>query len=134
MNKSESYKSSIANKETSWWLKSCCYLSYICRKSAAFFMIWISIVLMFGVVCSHTNEMGQDEFYRFIFFLQHPFVIVVNVLALISMLFHTLTWFNFNHFTAGGKRSANILSVLGLWVITIVISVAMLLLVFGYFR
>lgn len=98
MNSSESdklYRKPHLNQmESNWWLKLRCYFFYILRESTAFFMIWTSLVLMFGVVCSHINEMGQNEFYRFIFFLQHPVVIVINTLALLSALIHSLTWFN----------------------------------------
>ncbi|WP_392560428.1 fumarate reductase subunit C [Orbus mooreae] len=142
MNSSESDKSyrkpHLNQMESNWWLKLRYYFFYILRESTAFFMIWTSLVLMFGVVCSHINEMGQNEFYRFIFFLQHPVVIVINTLALLSALIHSLTWFNLApkamNIIIAGKKTPNMLFTLGLWCITIIISTIMLLLIFGYFK
>lgn len=120
-----------------WWRKSNHYLFYIIRESTAFFMLWVSIILMYGVICAHTNEMGQDEFYRFIFFLQHPIVVVLNVLTLLAALIHSITWFNLvpkaiNIVIANKKPPAR-LFIITLWLITIVISTALLLLILGYF-
>lgn len=83
-----------AEMPANWSLKLRFYLFYMIRESSAFFMIWFSLVLMFGIICSYTNAQGQDEFYRFIFFLRHPLVIVLNSLTLLAALLHTVTWFN----------------------------------------
>lgn len=128
----------LADMPNNWWSKLRYYLFYIVRESTAFFMLWISIVLMYGVICAQVNEVGRDEFYRFIFFLQNPIVIVINILALIAALIHSFTWFNLapkatNIIFAGKKLSATPM-VIGFWLVTIILSVMLLLLVLGYFR
>lgn len=124
--------------DSNWWCKLSYYAFYIARESTAFFMLWVSIVLMYAVVCSHPNEMGQNEFYRFYYFLQHPVVITINVLALLAALLHTITWFNLApkaaNIVVAGKKTPSILLITGLWIITIGISLVLLLLVFGYFK
>ncbi|WP_392551776.1 hypothetical protein RHO14_09885 [Orbus wheelerorum] len=131
-------KPNLTDMPNNCWLRSRYYLCYIARASTSFFMLWISIVLMYGVICAHTNEMGRDEFYRFIFFLQHPVVIVLNVLALMAALRHSIIWFNIvpkaTNTRLSGKKLPALLITSGLWLLTIVVSTALLLLVFGYFK
>jgi len=128
----------LTNIPNNWWLKLRYYLFYIVRESTSFFMLWISIVLMYGVICAHTNEMGRDEFYRFIFFLRHPVVVALNVLALMAALLHSITWFNLapkaTNIVLAGKKLPAILIISGFWLITLVVSMALLLLIFGYFK
>ncbi|OCG59162.1 hypothetical protein A9G41_00815 [Gilliamella sp. Nev5-1] len=103
----------------------------ILNKLVPFSMIWVSLVLMFGVICMYTNAMGQDEFYRFIFFLRSPFVIVLNSIALLVAIFHSISWFNsipktiFLYRTA--KKSQAYLIIIGLWIATIFVSAYLLL-------
>ena len=56
---------------TSLQTKQPLFLSII-DKLTPFSMIWVSLVLMYGVICMYTNRMGQDEFYRFYLFLTKP--------------------------------------------------------------
>jgi fumarate reductase subunit C len=103
----------------------------ILNKLVPFSMIWVSLVLMFGVICMYTNAMGQDEFYRFIFFLRSPFIIVLNSIALLVAIFHSICWFNsipktlFLYRTA--KKSQVYLIIIGLWIATIFVSAYLLL-------
>lgn len=116
----------------------CSYLSNIAKKANAFFMLWISMVLMYGVVCNYSNEFGQDEFYRFIFFLQHPIVIFLNILSLFFALFHTITYFYcISKTTLLIKNSSKLtrftLYIL-LWIVMISVSITLVLMVLGYFK
>ncbi|XKM13034.1 hypothetical protein RCS94_08370 [Orbaceae bacterium ac157xtp] len=121
-----------------WWHKKKFYLFYLLRESTAFLMLWVSVELMFGVICTYTNQYGQDEFYRFIFFLQNPFVVFINILALISALYHTFTWFCLAPKAMSKSKLTYkihpVISILIFWLITIILSVGILLLVTGHFR
>ncbi len=106
------------------------FLSII-DKLTAFSMIWVSMVLMYGVICMYTNAMGQDEFYRFIFFLQSPLTVIINVIALLLALFHSINWFRliakvvFKQTTH--KRRQVYLLIIGLCVVTLLLSYCLLL-------
>ncbi|PXZ05464.1 hypothetical protein [Gilliamella apicola] len=106
------------------------FLSII-DKLTAFSMIWVSMVLMYGVICMYTNAMGQDEFYRFIFFLQSPLAVIINVIALLLALFHSINWFRliakvvFKQTTH--KRGQVYLLIIGLCVVTLLLSYCLLL-------
>ncbi len=67
-----------------------CY--FCCKQSIVFAMLWLSMVLLYGVICAHTNQLGQDEFYRFIFFMRHPVVMGLNCLALLIAVVFSITW------------------------------------------
>lgn len=59
------------------------------RLLVAFFMIWFSMLLIYGITSNVMNE-----FYRFIFFLRHPVVIVLNGGTLVAASVHTFCWFS----------------------------------------
>ncbi|NUF49299.1 hypothetical protein [Gilliamella sp. ESL0250] len=107
------------------------FIIAIMRKLVPFSMIWISLVLMYGVVCMYTNAVGQDEFYRFIFFLRSPFVVVLNCIALLVSVFHSISWFNsvpktiFSYHT--DKKTKSYLFIVGLWLVTVFVSACLLL-------
>ena len=96
-------------------------------------MIWVSLVLMYGVICMYTNKMGQDEFYRFIFFLQSPVVVVLNCIALSLALFHSINWFRLMPKVIFKqnihKKKQGYLLIIGLWGVTILLSYCLLLLI-----
>ncbi|RKS85242.1 fumarate reductase subunit C [Orbus hercynius] len=114
------------------------HVYYLIGQSNAFFMLWISIILMFGVICARPNEIGQTEFYRFIFFLQNPIVVVLNSLALLAALYHSIMWFNLfpnvSLLKPTASKQRSILLIISVWLFAIVVSVILLLLVFGYFK
>lgn len=105
----------------------------IIHKLVPFSMLWVSLVLMYGVVCMYTNAMGQDEFYRFIFFLRHPVVVALNALALFAALLHSMIWFHLlpqKLSSASGHKSVfSYLFTLCLWVVTLAISIFLVLFV-----
>ena len=105
----------------------------IINKLIPFAMLWGSLMLMYGVICMYTNSMGQDEFYRFIFFLRSPFVVVLNCLALFVAIFHSISWFNLApkviFSTNSNKRAQDYLFTAGLWLVTIAISICLVLFV-----
>ncbi|MBI0027066.1 hypothetical protein H3S88_01240 [Gilliamella sp. B14448G11] len=105
----------------------------IINKLIPFAMLWGSLMLMYGVICMYTNGMGQDEFYRFIFFLRSPFVVVLNCLALLVAIFHSISWVNLVpkviFSTRSNKRAQDYLFTIGLWLVTIAISICLVLFV-----
>ena len=105
----------------------------IMQKLIPFAMIWGSLMLMYGIICMYINSMGQDEFYRFIFFLRSPFVVVLNCLALLVAIYHSISWFNLVpkviFSTKSNKRAQDYLFTAGLWLVTIAISICLVLFV-----
>ncbi|SCC19638.1 hypothetical protein [Gilliamella intestini] len=104
----------------------CPFIITIMHKLVPFSMIWVSLVLIYGVVCMYTNAVGQDEFYRFIFFLRSPFIVGLNCIALFISVFHTIVWFNLLPKTISSsmfnKQSNTLLVIVGLWAVTLAVS------------
>ena len=129
-NKNLSIKNGNQSELTPLPAKQQLFLSII-DKLTAFSMIWVSMVLMYGVICMYTNAMGQDEFYRFIFFLQSPLAVIINVIALLLALFHSINWFRliakvvFKQTTH--KKGQVYLLIIGLCVVTLLLSYCLLL-------
>ena len=121
----QSEYSDLPQKQSRFWS--------IINKLIPFAMLWGSLMLMYGVICMYTNSMGQDEFYRFIFFLRSPFVVVLNCLALLVGIFHSISWFNLApkviFSTSSNKRAQDYLFTAGLWLVTIAISICLVLFV-----
>lgn len=121
----QSEYSDLSQKQSRFWL--------IINKLIPFAMLWGSLMLMYGVICMYTNSMGQDEFYRFIFFLRSPFVVVLNCLALLVAICHSISWFNLVpkviFSTRSNKRAQDYLFTIGLWLVTIAISICLVLFV-----
>ncbi|KFA59941.1 hypothetical protein GAPWKB11_0684 [Gilliamella apicola] len=68
----------------------------------------------------YTNAAGQDEFYRFIFFLQKPIVIILNSVALLLALAHSLMWFKqMPNLLMFKSKPQSFLLIASLWLITI---------------
>lgn len=105
----------------------------VISKITPFSMIWVSIILMYGVICMYTNAMGQDEFYRFIFFLQKPLVVVINSIALLLALFHSINWFRLIPkviFKQDSHKKGKVyLLIIGFWCVTLLLSYYLLLLI-----
>ncbi|NUF28078.1 fumarate reductase subunit C [Gilliamella bombicola] len=105
----------------------------IMHKLVPFSMIWVSLILMYGVVCMHTNTLGQDEFYRFIFFLRSPVIVVLNCIALLVSVFHTINWFRLIYkmipSAMFNKKSNRLLLTVGLWTVMLAVSIFLFLLV-----
>ena len=129
-NKNLSIKNGNQSELTPLPAKQRLFLSII-DKLTAFSMIWVSMVLMYGVICMYTNAMGQDEFYRFIFFLQSPLAVIINVIALLLALFHSINWFRliakvvFKQTTH--KKGQVYLLIISLCVVTLLLSYCLLL-------
>ncbi|OCG44176.1 hypothetical protein A9G35_08770 [Gilliamella sp. Choc5-1] len=109
------------------------FIITIMHKLIPFSMIWVSLVLMYGVVCMYTNAVGQDEFYRFIFFLRSPFIVGLNCIALFISVFHTIIWFNLfpkmMSSTVFNKKTNTLLVIAGLWAVTLAVSIFLFLFV-----
>lgn len=121
----QSEYSDLPQKQSRFWS--------INNKLIPFAILWGSLMLMYGVICMYTNNMGQDEFYRFIFFLRSPFVVVLNCLALLVAICHSISWFNLVpkviFSTRSNKRAQDYLFTIGLWSVTIAISICLVLFV-----
>lgn len=76
---------------TYWWLGRWPYLKFILRELSSVFVAWFVVffLLLVGAV-----GRGDAAYQRFLEWAGHPVVVAVNVIGLIFVVFHAVTWFN----------------------------------------
>jgi fumarate reductase subunit C len=74
-----------------WWAKRRSYLLFMLREISCVFVAWFVVYLLLLV---HAISTGPDSYVRFLDWSANPLVISLNVVALIFLLLHTVTWFN----------------------------------------
>lgn len=76
---------------TYWWIREWRYLKFILRELSSVFVAW-TVILVLLLIKSMSE--GAAGYARFQEWLQSPLLIVFNVIALVFVLYHTITWFN----------------------------------------
>jgi succinate dehydrogenase subunit C len=73
-----------------WWAKRRSYLLFMLREINCVFVAWFVVYLLLLV---HAVSAGPDSYARFLDWSANPLVVAVNVVALIFLLLHAVTWF-----------------------------------------
>jgi fumarate reductase subunit C len=76
---------------TYWWLKSRAFVAFILRELSSVFVAWFIIYLLLLVY--HVNE-SPEAYREFLDWASNPVVVVLNVVSLLMVVFHAVTWFN----------------------------------------
>jgi fumarate reductase subunit C len=73
-----------------WWAKRRSYLLFMLREISCVFVAWSVVYLLLLVRAIGT---GGDSYDRFLDWSANPLVVALNVIALIFLLLHAVTWF-----------------------------------------
>jgi fumarate reductase subunit C len=73
-----------------WWTKRRSYLLFMLREISCVFVAWFVVYLLLLV---HAIGAGRDSYLRFLDWSANPVVVALNVVALIFVLLHAVTWF-----------------------------------------
>ena len=76
---------------TWWWLKKRSYFVFAMRELSSVSIAWFVVFLVMMV---YAIGQGEDSYERFLDWASTAWVVVVNVVALLFVLLHTVTWFN----------------------------------------
>ena len=76
---------------TYWWLKRGAYVAFILRELSSVFVAW-SVVFLLLLVAALSG--GEDGYRQFLAWAGRPVVVVLNLVSLFFVVFHTITWFN----------------------------------------
>ena len=73
-----------------WWLRRPQHLRYMLREGSALFLVVYALVLLVGLL-----RLGQGEvaFNAWRAALGHPLAVAWHLLALVLVLYHSITWF-----------------------------------------
>jgi fumarate reductase subunit C len=74
-----------------WWLRRRSYLVFVVRELTSVFVAWS---VAFTLIAVHAILQGAEAYRRFLDWSAAPWLIVVNSVALVFVVFHTVTWFN----------------------------------------
>jgi len=76
---------------TYWWLERRAYLAFITRELSSIFIAWFVVYLLLLV---RAVSQGDASYHQFLVWSRHPVVLVLNVVTLLFVVFHAVTWFN----------------------------------------
>jgi fumarate reductase subunit C len=76
---------------TCWWLRRRSYLAFILRELSSVFVAWFVVYLL--LLVNAVGE-GSEPYRRFLEWSATPWVLAVNLVALLFIAFHAVTWFN----------------------------------------
>src|SRR5262245_26316597 len=76
---------------TYWWLGKWPYVKFILRELSSVFVAWfvVFLLIMFRMVTQ-----GESSYRAFIELATRPFMLVINAIAFLFVVFHAVTWFN----------------------------------------
>jgi fumarate reductase subunit C len=116
---------------TWWWTRKRSYFVFVLRELSSIFIAWFVVYLVLFVYA-----VGRDEaaYQRFLDWAASPWVVALNVVALLFVLLHTVTWFALTpqamavrldghrvpdfHIVAGQYTGLVVVSLFVLWLVT----------------
>jgi fumarate reductase subunit C len=75
---------------TWWWLRRPSYVAFILREASSIFVAW-SVLFVLLLVRAVGN--GSGGYADFLDWADTPWVVVLNVVALAFIVYHSVTWF-----------------------------------------
>jgi len=76
---------------TFWWLRRRTYFAFVVRELTSVFVVWAVVFTLWGV---RAVAQGDQAYHRFLDVAGTPALLALNVVALLSLVFHAVTWFN----------------------------------------
>ncbi|WP_063040048.1 fumarate reductase [Nocardia pseudovaccinii] len=74
-----------------WWVRRRSYLIFVLRELSSLFVAWFVVYLL---LLDNAVSSGSEEYQRFLNWSSGPGVLALNLIALLFVLMHTVTWFN----------------------------------------
>lgn len=73
-----------------WWAQRRSYLIFVLRELSSVFVAWFVVYLLMMVTAIGA---GSEEYERFVDWSGRAWVVALNVVSLIFVLLHAVTWF-----------------------------------------
>lgn len=74
-----------------WWLKNAAYAGFVLRELTSVFVAYFAVLTLLQV---RALAAGAEAYARFVARLSSPLLLVLDLVALLFVLFHAVTWFN----------------------------------------
>ena len=76
---------------TYWWLGRVSYLAFIVRELSSIFVAWFVVYLLMLI---RAIGQGDVRYREFLAWSGEPTVLALNLVSLVFIVYHALTWFN----------------------------------------
>jgi len=76
---------------TYWWLSRRSYLAFILRELSSIFVVWFVVYMLLLV---RAVSQGDASYRQFLDWSARAPVLVLNVVTLFFLVYHSITWFN----------------------------------------
>jgi fumarate reductase subunit C len=73
-----------------WWVRRRSYVAFVLRELSSIFVAWFVVYLLLLV---RAVDAGPKQYNDFLNWASRPWAVVVNVIALLFVVLHTVTWF-----------------------------------------
>jgi fumarate reductase subunit C len=73
-----------------WWLRRRSYLLFVIRELTSVFVAWSVVFLLLMV---RAVSQGDREYQSFLELSRTPWMLALNLVTLLLVVFHTITWF-----------------------------------------
>ena len=78
--------------KANWWTDRAFYIAYMLREGTAVVALWVALELIYFALLAVLTPQSAIEYVAA--FIKSPIVIILNIIALVSVLYHALTWYN----------------------------------------
>ena len=76
---------------TYWWSQRWSYFAFILRELSSLFIVWFVVFTLLQV---RALSKGAEGYQQFQAWSKTPTALVVNIVSLFFVVFHSITWFN----------------------------------------
>jgi fumarate reductase subunit C len=108
---------------TWWWTRKRSYFVFVMRELSSVFVAWFVAYLVLFV---YAVGRGEAAYQGFLDWAASPWVIAVNVVALVFVLLHAVTWFNLTPqamaIRVAGRRVPDVHIIAGQYTCLVVVS------------
>jgi fumarate reductase subunit C len=106
-----------------WWLGEWHYLKFILREISS---VFVAVFVIEMLLLIHAVRQGPAAYEHYLQSMGNPAVLLLNVVSLFFVVFHTITWFNLAPSAMpvrmGGKRVPDVLVAAPSYVAWVVVS------------
>jgi fumarate reductase subunit C len=106
-----------------WWLGEWHYLKFILREISS---VFVAVFVIETLLLIHAVRQGPAAHEHYLRCMRNPAILLLNVVSLFFVVFHTITWFNLAPSAMpvrlGGKRVPEILVAAPSYVAWVVVS------------
>lgn len=122
--------------KANWWTDRAFYIAYMLREGTAVVALWVALELIYFAFLAVLVPIPQYAMQVIASFVQNPLVILLNFVALISVLYHAYTWYNLmpkavrmflTNKPTDTKLLPEVVVVAALWIGTVVASIVVCL-------